>query len=144
MTQTQTGSRQALVRQKQMRDPQNCLSCGDSEVNLVKYDFIPKLNESGPISGRQETGWHYRDHYMKTHQGPIQFRHSKRPTTAAHQIALNRRSAKAVRNQQPTFTFEEQVSPQIVSHRERNNTLIEQNEDDQTPDGQLPVERLVL
>ena len=35
--------KQALIRQKQVKDLQNCLTCGGSELDKVSYDFIPRF-----------------------------------------------------------------------------------------------------
>jgi len=35
-------AKMALIRQKQIQEAQNCLTCGEPEVARVKHDFIPK------------------------------------------------------------------------------------------------------
>lgn len=45
-------------------DPNNCLSCGEPEVNQITYDFIPRLENMSNANGRVETGWHYKDAYQ--------------------------------------------------------------------------------
>ena len=61
-----------------MNQLQNCLSCGDPEVERVRFDFIPKLNNndtshyenSSAKKPQERMGWHYRDAYSSSMQKP--------------------------------------------------------------------------
>lgn len=66
-----------------MIDLQNCLACGEAEVDEVQYDFIPKLDEPPKLNGRHATGWHYRNAYTKQLTTPST---KKRPLTSNRKI----------------------------------------------------------
>ena len=75
----------ALIRQKQLTDPQNCMSCGEPEVEKVANNFIPRAYYQA--FRMAETGLNFKDEYQKSLEPAkmmsASFTAKKRPRTAS-------------------------------------------------------------